>query len=216
MRLLLITFLTLCCVGCGGLKEWRYLPESQYDERVIYVVSHGWHTGVVVLGKSLEAELGFLSQDFGRSEYYEIGWGEKGFYQAKKITSGLTVKAIFWPTDSVMHIVSLPVAPQDYFIDSDVIEVRMSNKGLENLIASVSGSFKRDSTGSVIKTKSGLYGQSIFYEAVGKFYVTNNCNTWVARALYSAGVPIRTIPTLTAGSIVNQVEDAVREYQCCP
>jgi hypothetical protein len=40
----------------------------------------------------------------------------------------------------------------------------------------------------------GLYGPSLFYRSVEKFYAFNVCNHWVARLLSAAGLP--TAPVL--------------------
>jgi hypothetical protein len=43
----------------------------------------------------LQGAIPELKQRFDDVAYIEIGWGDKGFYQTKKITAGLTVRAIF-------------------------------------------------------------------------------------------------------------------------
>ena len=215
MRFLTILLSVIICSCNAAFQDWQHLPASKEDERKIYVVSHGWHTGIVVPKQALGRQLGFLENDFVGAQYYEFGWGDKGFYQAKEITSGLTIRAIFWPTESVMHIVALPSPPQQYFTNSETIEVKISSDGMEKLVNAISNSFRRNDPGNVLKTDSGLYGQSLFYEGKGRYYMTNTCNSWVARMLNSAGVPIRTILTLTAGSVMGQTRNAVSKYACC-
>jgi hypothetical protein len=65
------------------------------SSKEIYVVSHGWHTGFVVPASTIESRLPQLRDRFANAPYIEFGWGDKGFYQAKEITSGLTLQAIF-------------------------------------------------------------------------------------------------------------------------
>ncbi len=71
--LLLVIF-----TGCAGSHSWQALPESSEDERTIYVVSHGWHTGLILPYESLSA-LPDLEKVMGESPYYEFGWGEADF-----------------------------------------------------------------------------------------------------------------------------------------
>ena len=79
--LLLVIF-----TGCVGSHSWQALPESSEDERTIYVVSHGWHTGLILPYESLSA-LPDLEKVLGESTYYEFGWGDADFYQAEEVLS---------------------------------------------------------------------------------------------------------------------------------
>lgn len=72
----------------------------------IYIVSHGWHTGIVVPAAIVNRVLPQLDARFAQPKWYEIGWGDKGFYQAQEITSRLTLQAMFWSTGAVMHVVA--------------------------------------------------------------------------------------------------------------
>ena len=217
MRAILVLVLFASCVAGCTPKIWRYLPEngpeSIRDEHKIYVVNHGWHTGVIVSGQALNHQLTFLKREFSGARYYEIGWGDKGFYQANEITFSLVMKAIFWPSESVMHVVAMPTAPRVFFPDSEIVELSISTEGMTHLLAFVSGSFKRDHAGKVSRGGSGLYGVSAFYEGEGAYYMTNTCNSWVAKALDQAGVPIRTVFTLTADSVISQARNAAKK--CC-
>jgi hypothetical protein len=120
-------FLVFSCVcqltACSLFKEWRHLRATHDDEQTIYVTSNGWYTGIVIDGSKLGAEMVFLEEYFGKNLYYELGWGDRGFYTANEITSGLTLRAMFWPTSSVMHVVALHTNPKSYFKNSEVIGV---------------------------------------------------------------------------------------------
>ncbi|MCV5148187.1 DUF2459 domain-containing protein, partial [Escherichia coli] len=67
----------------------------------MYIVSHGWHTGIVVPAANVNRVLPQLDARFAQPKWYEIGWGDKGFYQAQEITSSLTLQAMFWSTGAV-------------------------------------------------------------------------------------------------------------------
>ena len=137
--LLLVIF-----TGCAGSHSWQALPESSEDERTIYVVSHGWHTGLILPYESLSAMLD-LEKVLGESTFYEFGWGDADFYQAEEVTSVITLKAILWPTESVLHVVSIWEDPRVQFRNSDVVAVRLSRQGLERLVDFVTSSFYRSS-----------------------------------------------------------------------
>lgn len=207
--------ISLFTFHCSSFKSWKYLPQTKADETYIYVVSHGWHTGVVLLEENLGEDLKFLHRHFGISPYYEIGWGDKGFYEAEEITIKITLQALFIPTPSVLHIVSVPSEPEKYFSGSEVIKIPISKEAHAILNQNISKTFKKDAKGELMKTRRGLYGKSFFFVANGSYYITNTCNTWTARVLEEAGLPFSSFLTLTARSIRSQARDAVKSYYCC-
>lgn len=198
--------------ACGALKEWRYLPTSEQQKRSIYLVNHGWHTGLVIPAAALGDELDMLRDDFGPARFYEIGWGDRGFYQAPEINASVTLKALFWPTSSVLHVVALPTEPAQYFPQSTSVKLTVSKLGLAHLMAYIAATFERDSKGQLLRENSGLYGNSRFYQAKGTFFFSNTCNAWVARGLDRTGVPVRTAFTWTAGSLMRQLDKALERY----
>lgn len=206
---------TLGMGGCAYFKEWQHLPTSKNDERTIYVVSHGWHTGIVIARDELGEELQFIPAQLGASAYYEFGWGDKAFYQAEKETIGIALKAAFWPTPSTMHVVAVPKAPAIEFPESETVELHVSQAGQHALIAAIAASFTKDANGHSSSTRKGLYGHSLFYDGNGSYYLTNTCNTWTARMLAHAGVPTTEALTITAGSMIRQTKWAAEKYRCC-
>ena len=193
------------------------LPEPvMYEQRstatgsdVVYIVNHGWHTGIVLPAHKVFAELPRLGQRFNNAEYIEFGWGDKGFYQAKEITTALTLQAIFWPTESVMHAVAIPNNVKGYFKNSEVEALCLNDDAMEAMIKFVASSFARDRQGNVITLKSGIYGDSQFYTGVGRYYLMNTCNKWTAKSLKSMGMDISPVFKLTAASVM----DFIREHK---
>lgn len=166
-------------------------------------MSHGWHTGFVIPSINIYPKLPKLIARFKNSPFIEFGWGDKGFYQAKEITSGLTLRAIFWPTESVIHAVAVPSNVYEYFPGSKIEEVFLAESELDSLVNFISDSFYKDEKGDALKLKNGTYGNSQFYKGVGDYYLMNTCNKWTAKGLKSAGMGISTTLKLTAGSIMN-------------
>ena len=169
----------------------------------VYVVNHGWHTGFVVKTSEIQKEIPELKQRFGNVPYIEFGWGDNEFYQAEEITSGITLKAIFLPTDSVVHAVAVTRKADKYFKHSDVEKFCLEDSELKSLVDFISNSFYRDDSGGILKLNHGIYGDSQFYKAKGDFHIFNTCNKWTAKGLESAGMEISTTFKITAGSIMN-------------
>ncbi|MDH5178154.1 MAG: TIGR02117 family protein [Gammaproteobacteria bacterium] len=202
----------LICLSAAGCSVRPYVVDKTDivvpGPQQVYVVSHGWHTGFVVQSKIIQARIPQLGERFRDVPFLEFGWGDKGFYQAQTITSGLTVQAIFWPTASVVHVVAVPKAPAVYFPDSEIRVVCLSAEQYALLMAYIESSFLRDAQGRIMPARQGLYGNSQFYEGVGDYHLFNTCNKWTAKGLRSAGLDIDTTFKLTAGSIMSFLEEA--------
>ena len=177
------------------------LEKSAKNE--VYVVNHGWHTGFVVHASKIQKKIPELKQRFGNAPYIEFGWGDNEFYQAEEITSGITLKAIFLPTDSVVHAVAVTRKADKYFKHSEVEKFCLEDSEFKSLLEFISSSFYRDESGNILKLNHGIYGDSQFYKAKGDFHIFNTCNKWTAKGLESAGMNISTTFKLTAGSIMN-------------
>ena len=176
------------------------LEKSAKNE--VYVVNHGWHTGFVVHASEIQKEIPELKQRFGNAPYIEFGWGDKEFYQANEITPDITLKAIFLPTESVLHAVAVSSEADKYFKHSEVHKFCLEDLELKSLVDFISNSFYRDESRNILKLNHGIYGDSQFYKAKGNFHIFNTCNKWTAKGLESTGMKISTTFKLTAGSIM--------------
>jgi uncharacterized protein (TIGR02117 family) len=195
-----------------ALKPYSVTPEFASGHRnppvTIFVSDHGWHTGLIVPAREVNQRLPALEHRFGLVPYYEFGWGDAGFYQAKQVTTGLIWKAVIWPTDSVMHVVAVTRDPGAYFPDTEIVELTITREGLDGLIQYIVSSFAKDAEGSIRPVARGIYGDSEFYQAEGKYFLTNTCNTWTAKGLKSSGMDIHATCKLTAGSIMRYLRKA--------
>jgi len=177
-------------------------PGRSTPSQAVYVVSHGWHTGIVFPRAKLIEFVPGLQGRFPAGEYLEIGWGDRGFYQADEITAGITLEALLWPTETVVHVVAVPRSPARSFPHSETRLICLDQSRLESLARFLSGSFGRDQAGRIVPTRAGIYGDSQFYVGVGSFHLFNTCNKWTAKGLESAGFEIDTTLQLTASSIL--------------
>lgn len=200
--------LSLVIAGCSG-KPFVVEPEPELSPirtHKISVVSHGWHAGLLIPGNELNRVIPQLKSRFGNPLFYEVGWGDKGFYQAQEITTGLTLQAMFWSEGAILHVVAVPQAPESYFAGEPLLSTCISDRELDSLIAFLANSFARDASGTVIDLKNGIYGDSEFYDGEGRYYLLNTCNKWTAKALRSSGLMINPALKLTAGSVMSYLE----------
>jgi uncharacterized protein (TIGR02117 family) len=205
----LIFALVLATVLTARSGDPALWPPAPGEPRVeIFVVSHGYHSGLVLpretvaeaAGGQSHAALGAVSQRFAGTRWLEFGWGDEGFYRhvpdVASLTARLAVRALFRPGNpSVVHVVSLPGHPREAFPRSDIVRIELSRGGLARMLAVLEASFSKGEGGAAPEPLGpGLYGSSLFYRGVDTFHVFNVCNHWVARLLSAAGVP--TAPVL--------------------
>jgi uncharacterized protein (TIGR02117 family) len=203
-RVLFLSLFILSMLG-GCASPPAELPSVSAAAKVVYVMGHGWHTGLVVRRADIPDGMWPEQADFPAAQYLEVGWGDKDFYQAPEPTLSLALKAALQSTASVLHVVGFAVPPEDYFAASEVIAVRLAPQGFAHLVTFIHQTYKRDAHGHAIPLGPGWYEHSKFYLATGTYHLFNTCNTWVAKALRAAGAPMRTGSALTAGSVMEQV-----------
>ena len=182
-------------------------PPGPGEPRIeIFVVSHGYHAGLVLPRETLAeaaslrgyAALGAVAQRLSGYRLVEIGWGDESFYRhvpdVASLTFGLAVRALLRPGNpSVVHVVGLPGDPRQVFPRADIVRVALSRGGLARMLDALEASFSTEG-GAPPLLGPGLYGPSLFYRGVEAFHIFNVCNHWVARLLSAAGLP--TAPVL--------------------
>lgn len=204
---LLLPVLLACSVG--DKKSWDSEPFDNGGQHPVTVVSHGWHTSLVVPAPLLMASLPRLGERFDGAAYIEIGWGDQGFYQASEITLGLALNALLWPTASVIHAVAVPNDVRAFFVNSETQRLCLTEQQLVSVIDFIVASFAIDKHGKVQPLQQGIYGNSQFYRASGSYHMLNTCNTWTARGLQAIGMDIFTVTKLTAGSVMDYLSRAL-------
>lgn len=201
-------FLAFALAGCSCKPD---VVEPDVDPTAsrstsVYVVSHDWHASLIIPGDQVNLAIPDLKDRFGEVAYYEIGWGDEGFYQASEITTGLTLQAMFRSKGAVIHIVAVPSSPTEYFSGSEVIETCINQAEADSLRTFVANSFVYDSAGHVIMLAKGIYGDSQFYEGEGRYNLLNTCNKWTAKGLSSAGMDISPTLKLTSDSVMHYMK----------
>lgn len=177
------------------------------EQNKIYIVNHGWHTGIIMSSELIKHMMPELNERFKHKTFIEFGWGDKGFYQANEITTKITLKAIFTPSESVMHAVGFNTSPPQYFKSSEMQALCLSDIKFNKLNRFIKDSFLVDDKNNIIKQRKGIYGDSQFYKGVGAYHLTNTCNKWTANALKQMGVDINPIFKLTAQSVMSSIND---------
>lgn len=200
------------CIGPVGPPG----PPATERSRTVYLVDHGWHTGIVVKRADIPPNLWPESADFPAARFLEVGWGNREFYQARRPTLGLALRAAILPSASVLHVVAFDAPVEAYFPEGEIIEVALSGSGFDELSRFLHASYARDGAGRTVKLGPSLYGHGAFYVATGRYHLLNNCNHWTARALRAAGSPIEPGSALTAAGVMTQARRFGRVIRAGP
>ncbi len=199
-HLIIILFLT---TGCLGPVTELYPDDDEQRNVKAYVISHGWHVAIAFEGEFLREKLPAHDR-IPETEYLMIGWGDNKYYPAERPGVGLFLRAAFLPTGSVVHVVGIDRPVEANFTESDIVKVRLGDKGMDKMSGYIAGSFHRDSNKTLNFTAEGLYNNSAFFEANGLYFFPRTSNRWVARVLRKSGFPITPFYAVTSGNVIYQ------------
>jgi uncharacterized protein (TIGR02117 family) len=196
----------VCCSALLSGIELISHEKSSEGAKTIYVVSHGWHTGIVVKGDEIPELLLPEKNEYLNSTYIEFGWGDADFYMDPDAGVPEALNAALSSDSSVLHVVWFSNAVEKYFPADEVVELRICDKGFERLCVFLHEAFTRDSTGKASALRHGYYQQSKFYRSIEQYQLLNTCNVWTAKALQLAGFSLMPIFFTTAESIMDEVK----------
>lgn len=203
MLRIFILLLAISGNACAApIKDTATLHENQ-PPKTLYLVSHGWHVGIVLPRNDITIKALAVASDFPKAQYLEVGWGDRDFYQTPEPHLGIILKAALLPTASVLHIVGFSGSVSDYFRNSEVIQITLPATGFKQLVNTIAASFAVDGAGNVQPLGKGLYGDSQFYLSTESYHLFNTCNVWVARALQNAGLDISPVRSIRASSLMS-------------
>lgn len=179
------------------------LSRSAFAVEVV-VINLGWHTGIAIQQNDLDASRIPEVADFRRANvaWVEFGWGDEAFYQDPDPGLDVILDAAFGDTPAVMHLVGVPVHPTNYYADSSFLTVTLTEAQFGSLQTYLSESFRRSGKVRAAPIGPGLYPDSRFYPATGRFSLSQTCNTWVAKAFAGVGLPIENPEDIVRASAV--------------
>lgn len=203
--LLAMSFLILL-VACSG-EPRPATPPDRFQGRganPVFIISHGWHTGVMLQAPAAQQRIPQLATDFGDIAYLEFGWGERDFYEAADPGVLAALRAVF-PGASVVHVVGIEDLSSWYLADAGVVKLCLNSDELAALLDFLAGSFELSAEGEVLpRGRSQAMGR--FYNGAGRYHLANTCNVWTARALQSIGMKLSSGNKLTAGSVMKYLD----------
>lgn len=181
------------------------LKSEPKDSIQIYVIKHSWHADIILPVHSMPTDSFPILNEFPDSRYLEIGWGDSAYYSNPDPGSGITVKAAIFPTPGILHITGINDNLDHRFQFYRVLQFTIQRNELWHLVQFISKEFVYTTNRRPIKIGQGIFHNSYFYRANSRYTVFKNCNTWTARALKQAGIPVSPFGALTVDMLFNRL-----------
>lgn len=183
------------------LVPW-VVAQAQKDDVTIYIVQEAWHTGIILPTQAFSDTTPDALKSFHDYQYMDIGWGDRDFYQTPGFPVWHAFKAIFWPTQAVLRIMTYNGDPARYYSkQAQRVTLVLTRSEFNRLCSFIADEFMLDDEGNIIQSRSQR-----FYLAHHKYSLFRTCNTWVANALHNAGVDIRSFMVIWAVQLFNRLE----------
>ncbi len=205
MRPFFAIILLFAIVAGGCLKPVEELYPSDPELRTVpvYIVSHGWHAGIAIERDYIKHELPD-HPDIPATNYLKFGWGDARYYSDPDAGFWLMMRAAVPPTSSAIQMVGFDMHVRHYFSGSEIVEIKITEKGAEELGRFIHSELKTDADGDIIVYGPGLYTNSIFFEGKRYYFLPRTSNKWTARALRKTGYPISPFYAFTSGNVLQQ------------
>ncbi len=194
--------LALTLAACSSIPTQA---PSQPVAATITVVKRGWHTDICVRSTDAGPWLMALAQGYDGTRFLCFGYGERQ-YVVNRHHDPLTMLRALLPSQGALLLTMLSAPPAAAFSPPDqVLNLGISRAGLSGLQAYLRRSVQTDEHGTPIPLGTGPYLGSVFFAATGTYDLIHTCNTWTARALHAAGLPVSET-VLFASGVMHQAQ----------
>jgi uncharacterized protein (TIGR02117 family) len=171
----------------------------------VYLVSRGYHTGIVVpAGPASEYILPLSGEVSGWAEF---GWGESYYYQTPETVWSDAPRALLFSKGSVVRMESFPEGPGPAISRSGyAVRFNLTGEKFARLCQFIDQSFKKRD-GLVVRESAERQGAVGYYTSVHSYHLFNTCNTWAARALEAAGTGVSSCGVIFASQLFFRAEE---------
>ena len=204
--------LSLCLfVGASAaLADWSCAPGA-VSCKSVFIVHSSWHAAIVLNKDDISTDQLPELADFPDARMIEFSWGDQDYFPDPNSGVWAALRAAFWSGGSVMHLVGFNDNAAHFYRGGEIIEFRLALAAHHQMIGYISQTFARPASNGRAQARPGLFAYSRFYPSTEKFSVLRTCNTWVAEALASAGMPIAPATVITAGNLASQLAPLAKQ-----
>jgi len=171
----------------------------------VFVVHSAWHAALVLQKSNIPFNAIPELVDFPQAQFIEFSWGDKDYFPNPDAGIASALKAAFFSTGSVVHVVGFNADVKIFYPGAEIIELRLSVPAYARLVDYISQTFSRSASGRRAEASAGLFPYSRFYPSTRQFSLLRTCNAWVAEALEFAGLPVASSHVVTAGQLAEQL-----------
>ena len=194
----------LLTVSCASaLAHWACTTQESTC-KLVFVVHDTWHAAIVLPKSDIALDSLPELVDFPDAEFIEFSWGDKDYFPNPDAGIFSALKAAFWSSGSVLHVVGFRGDVKTFYGRAEIVELYLSAPAYARLQDFIAQTFLRPEAGRA-QASAGLLADSHFYPATHKFSLVKTCNTWVAEALEAAGLPIVSDYVMTPGQLAEQL-----------
>jgi len=202
-----LILLSVFVSGCASVPRTAAIPTSN-TKHIIYVVYRHWHTSVVVDAKQLALQSPLLATQVRGEDFARIGWGDGDYFTGKSKSWGSATKALVASGYSALQLLTYSRDGLKDIPEETIVPLAVTDEGLRHLITYISASIAVDNQGKPIRLPAIAVDNldiGTFFQATDHYSIFNNCNTWTAKGLQLAGLPLAS--RLTAQGVFEQARE---------
>ncbi len=193
----------LACLAVTGCATAKPAPGGA----TVYVVARGWHTDIGLPAAPVTGPLAVLRARFPGVRTLLFGFGDRAYLTSGKHDTATALRALL-PGPGAMLITALRTTPDQAFGASNVVTLSPSQDGADRLARFIWNSLDHSGTDGLSSIGDGPYPGSLFLTASTLYSGLFTCNTWTARGLHAAGLPILWPGVLFASQVMTQARRA--------
>jgi len=180
----------------------------------VRVLDNGFHIDLAVPRGALETRPGPLAEAvraLGPGDWVLIGWGDAVFYVDQSPIEGRLLdgaRAFFRPGNaSVLMLDPHAGDPAARLAPARRRTLRLPPGAFERLAARIEGTLALEN-GRARLAAARPGDDARFHAARGQFWILNLCNSWAARTLNAAGLPVRPLRSVVSPEVLAAVDRA--------
>src|SRR5574341_978615 len=145
MGRLFIAALKICCLWLFLdsrmlLADWSCAPGEPACKSV-FIVHNSWHAAIVLYRGDLSTEALPELVDFPGARFVEFSWGDRDFFTDPNAGVWAALRAAFWSSGSVLHLVGFDDGVAVFYRGSETTELRLATPAYRLLIEFLSQAF---------------------------------------------------------------------------
>ena len=166
----------------------------------LFLVDHGIHTGIVIDQQQIKSSFPELNS-LMKAKYYEFSFGEEPFFRESEHTYLGMLKALFWPTSSLVRVVPMNEDPMELARNKfGVAKIKLEQKKIDAISSQIKESFA-----NFILIEHQTDSSRYFFRGKKNYHIFNNCNDWTAQIFDKAGFKSTLMGKFHAQTLFNEI-----------